>query len=188
MREGRALGNIAMRRRESRPFTEKQVRLVQMFADQAAIAIENVRLFNETKEALEHQKASADILKIVAGSVDNTDPVFRAITEAGMRLVPGCRVALHLLRDGQLHYVAHSGVAAEHWQKVAPFYPIAVEGGGVPSAKAVAEKRVVHVPDIEKAGREFEVRRSAISRSRASSLSRSPTSRLHSCRPLPTKR
>ena len=64
------------------------------FANQAVIAIENVRLFNDTKEALEHQKASAEVLRIVAGSMATTAPVFEAITVAGQRLVPGSRVAL----------------------------------------------------------------------------------------------
>jgi GAF domain-containing protein len=119
------------------------------------IAIENVRLFNETKEALEHQKASADILKIVATSVESTDPVFSAITEAGIRLVPGCRVALHLLRDGHLHYVSHSGVALQHRKKIAKFYPLALKDRTLPSTRAIAEKRIIHIPDIEKAGKEF---------------------------------
>jgi GAF domain-containing protein len=155
LREGKAIGVLSVWRLAVQPFTPQEIALLESFATQAVIAIENARLFNETKEALEHQKASADVLKIVASSVESTDPVFRAITEAGMRLVPGCRVAMHLVRDGQLHFVSQSGASAEHRKKIARFYPMPVKGGTFAASKAVAEKRIVHIPDIEKAGREF---------------------------------
>jgi GAF domain-containing protein len=152
LHRGAAIGVLSISRTTPGPFPGKQVALAQTFADQAVIAIQNSGMFMETKEALEHQKTSAEILKIVASSVESTDPVFRAITDAGQRLVPGCRVALHLLRDGQLHYISHSGVAAEHFKKIAAFYPLVVKERNIPSANAVAEKRVVHIPDIEKVG------------------------------------
>src|SRR5439155_6039091 len=65
MRERTVVGAIATARLEAKPFTKKEIGLLQTFADQAVIAIENVRLFNETREALEHQKASGEILRIV---------------------------------------------------------------------------------------------------------------------------
>jgi GAF domain-containing protein len=150
------LGVITLRRREVRPFTQKQIDLVKTFADQAAIAIENARLFNETKEALEHQKASANILRIVADSVENTDPVFEAITKAGMRLIPGVRVSLFLLKDGQVHYVSHSGVSQERRTEMAKWFPMPLERRSI-TGTSILEKRLIHVPDTAAVADNFEL-------------------------------
>jgi two-component system NtrC family sensor kinase len=89
LRGTESIGAILLRRTEVRPFNEKQINVLSTFADQAVIAIQNARLFNETKEALEQQTATADILKVIASSPDDIQPVFQAIAERSNRLVNG---------------------------------------------------------------------------------------------------
>jgi GAF domain-containing protein len=79
MREARSIGIFALARRRTGHFSQQEIDLVQTFADQAVIAIENVRLFNETQEALARQTATSDVLKVIASSPSNLQPVFDAI-------------------------------------------------------------------------------------------------------------
>jgi signal transduction histidine kinase len=145
MRERRGLGAISLRRMEVRPFTEKQITLVRTFADQAAIAIENVRLFNETKEALEQQTATSEILQIISGSRNDLGAVFAAILAKATAL---CEAAYGILwlREGDAFRMAalHGALPADQWRTGM----VVRASPDVPLARVVQTRKSVHVPDM----------------------------------------
>ena len=106
MSKGTAIGFIAVTRGNPVRFQPHHVELLQTFADQAVIAIENVRLFNETQEALERQTATADILKVIASSPSDVQPVFEAIAGSAKRLIGGFSAAVFRFVDGIAHLAA----------------------------------------------------------------------------------
>ncbi|RXH05174.1 GAF domain-containing sensor histidine kinase [Bradyrhizobium vignae] len=106
MSEGEAIGIIIATRRATGAFAEHHVRLLQTFADQAVIAIKNVSLFNATREALERQTATADILKVIAASPSDVTPVFQAISDSAKALIGGHSSTVTRVIDGMLHLAA----------------------------------------------------------------------------------
>ena len=139
VREGVAIGIISVTRVEVGEFTPHQIELLQTFADQAVIAIENVRLFNETKEALERQTATAQILSAMSGSITDARPVFEAIVASCRSLFSGSVVALRLLRDGVLHVEANVGMDSG---------PVPLDSSSAVGT-CVLEARTIHVADLE---------------------------------------
>jgi GAF domain-containing protein len=138
MREQRALGAILLRRKEVRPFSDKQISLLKTFADQAAIAIENVRLFNETKEALERQTATGEILSSISGSITDTKPVFDTIVRNLLRLFDTNYAAVFVPREGQVRLAALQGEPG--FERMAEIYPLPLNAQ-VAVGKAMLERR-----------------------------------------------
>ncbi|HKU87640.1 MAG TPA: GAF domain-containing protein [Casimicrobiaceae bacterium] len=144
LREERAIGAIALWRMEPRQFTDKQVALVKTFADQAAIAIENVRLFNETKEALDQQTSIAEILRVISSSPTDVQPVLDAIAERAARLCDASSASMYLI-DGQvLRHLASKGPAAEPVTHVAV---LPIDRDSV-SGRALLTHKTLHIDDL----------------------------------------
>jgi two-component system NtrC family sensor kinase len=113
MREGESIGVIILRRTEVLPFTDKQIALLQTFADQAVIAIGNVRLFNETREALERQTATSEVLKVIASSPSDLQPVFDAIAERSNHLIGGYSTTVFRFTGDTVELAAFTPVSEE---------------------------------------------------------------------------
>ncbi len=110
LREGTAVGTILLRKPEPGPFTPRQIELLETFASQAVIAIENTRLFTELRESLEQQTATGDILRVISQSPTDVQPVLDAVVRAALRFC-GARDALIALREGEDNVMtrAHAG-------------------------------------------------------------------------------
>jgi len=146
LREGIPIGTIHIRRMEVRPFTEKQVKLLETFAAQAVIAIENVRLFKEIqernaelREALEHQTATSEVLGIISRSPTDVQPVLDAIVESAARVCGIDDVVLRL-------YEGDQSVSRAHWGPI-PVRTIEVSTD-LPRFHWMREHGTLHVPDV----------------------------------------
>ena len=112
MRQGSVAGFIGVTRATPGAFAARDIRLLQAFADQAVIAIENARLFKERQEALERQTATSEILKVIASSPSDTQPVFQSIADNAKRLLAGHSCAVGRIVDGQMHLEAFTPTRA----------------------------------------------------------------------------
>jgi signal transduction histidine kinase/CheY-like chemotaxis protein len=152
-REDRLLGVISVWRREVRPFSERQIRLLETFANQAVIAVENVRLFRELQaknreltEALEQQTATAEILRAISGSPSDALPVFQAIVRNAVALC-GSLFANVFRFDGELlHYVASRNTGPGYVELLQSKYPMRPDLSQV-SGRVLLGKAVVRLED-----------------------------------------
>ena len=164
LREGEAIGAIAVTRREPGPFSEGDMALLQTFADQAVIAVENVRLFTELQEknraltaahaqvteALEQQTATAEILRVISGSPTDVQPVFVAVLASAARLCDALDATMFRVDGNGLRLVAHEGpIPSDPVGTPRPLTP------ATPSARAVLEGRTIQVADIQADGGEY---------------------------------
>ena len=138
------LGVFVIYRKEVRPFSDKQITLLQNFAAQAVIAMENARLINETREALEQQTATAEVLQVINSSPGDLTPVFDAITEKAMRLCQAAYGGLWTYDGLSLHLAASRGYSGEALEAFREFVPPV----GAMSYEIVQGASVVHVADV----------------------------------------
>ena len=143
LREGIAIGSIVIRRMELRPFTDEQIALLKTFADQAVIAIENVRLFQELTEALEQQTATSQILGVIASSPTDIQPVLDVVAENAARLCDATDAQIQRVEGDFLRTVASYGSMSapgreERWL---------INPGHAPS-RAVIDRQTIHIHDL----------------------------------------
>jgi two-component system, NtrC family, sensor kinase len=154
------MGAIVIFRQEVRPFTDKQIDLVQNFAAHAAIAIENTRLLNELRESLQQQTATADVLKVMSRSAFDAQPVFETIIKNAAQLCQSVLSAIYR-NDGELvHLVAHDQFSPESVAAVRAAYPVPITSSNV-VAVAIRERRVVHIADVLVSGGYTELQRAS---------------------------
>jgi GAF domain-containing protein len=172
LREGEAIGAIALRRAEKHPFSDKQIALLQTFADQAVIALGNVRLFDEVQartrelaETLEYQTATSEVLNVISRSPNNLQPVMDTIVQTAQRLCAS-EYALILQRDdaGGFRMIGHANASRQFldWLQHNPVS----EGDGSAVAIAAAEKKTIHLPDALADPRFTDLRRQRMSKAR----------------------
>jgi GAF domain-containing protein/CheY-like chemotaxis protein len=150
LRGDKCLGLLVFVRNAPRAFSTDEIAMAQTFSDQAMIAIENVRLFNDTQTALARQTASADILRVISGAQEDATPVFIAIAEAGMRLLD-CDGAGVLMREGD-HFIPIAGIMGEEGMATAfDPTPVKIEPALNYPSRVIDTGKIVHIPDFSTA-------------------------------------
>jgi len=149
LREGAPIGLLVLQRATVRPYTDKEIELAETFADQAVIAIENARLLNEIREALQQQTATSEVLKVISSSPGELEPVFNTMLASATRICEA-KIGVLYLRDGD----GLRAVAATHDAPPAYVEARKQAGWGInlpadgPVRRAAATKQVVHITDI----------------------------------------
>jgi signal transduction histidine kinase len=154
LRGDAVIGVITMSRNTVRPFTDKEIELVTTFADQAVIAIENVRLFDEVQarardlgEALERQTATSEVLGVISRSTSELQPVLDAIVATAARLCHADWAHVRKLEADGKYHLAASRMGDEEFDRYLAEKPIA-PGRGTVAGRTVLERRTVHIPDV----------------------------------------
>jgi GAF domain-containing protein len=149
LNDNEPVGAIAIYRKDVGPFGEKQIELVQNFATQAVIAIENTRLLNELRESLQQQTATADVLKVISSSPGELEPVFRAMLENATRIC-GAQFGNLLLYDGEAFRFAVVHGAPRAWEDLAQREPVFRVRPNSPLGRLAATHELQHTSDVRR--------------------------------------
>src|SRR5262249_4521281 len=141
LKDGEYVGAFIIFRQEVRPFTDKQIALVQNFAAQAVIAIENARLLNELRESLQQQTATADVLKVISRSTFDLQTVLNTLTASASRLCEADRGAI-MQRDGEVYKLASNYGFSRDAELYALDHPVVANRGSV-TGRAALEGRAI---------------------------------------------
>src|SRR5207249_11078183 len=144
-------GAIVTRRIDARAFPATQIALVKTLAQQAAIAIEIVRLFNDTKEALEQQTAVADILRVISSSPTDVQPTLDAIAERAARLCDASAASMYLTDGNMLRHLASKGPSPD---PVSTIDALPINRDSI-SGRALLERKTIEVDDMLAEGAEY---------------------------------
>ena len=147
LRDGVPIGAFVLMRPVIKPFSDKQIELVETFADQAVIAIENARLLSELRELLQQQTATADVLKVISRSTFDLQTVLQTLVESAARLCDADKVNITRQRDGIFYRAEAYGFSLEFMDYVRNI-PIQAERGSA-FGRALLEGRAVHIPDVK---------------------------------------
>jgi len=148
LRDGVLIGAFVLTRPVVKPFSDKQIELVETFADQAVIAIENARLLNELRESLQQQTATADVLKVISGSTTDLQPIFEAIASRSVTLC-GAAYGVVYRYDGEfISVVAHHNLEQSALDALNKIWPMRPDPERTLMGQVILERSILHIPDV----------------------------------------